>query len=88
MPRRWKLPRRQPAALQHGAGLVDPDGGVLTGLMGGPNHPQGGAVADAGQRPGIAVSQDATAVGEQLRSYRADPPVAPDVLGGHRQGFL
>ncbi len=69
-----ELPGGEAGPLEHGPGLVDPHPRALAGLGGGPDDPEGRAVPDAGQRPGVAVGQDLGAVGHEQRRRGARAP--------------
>ena len=62
-----ELPRGEPGALQHRPGLVHPHRRSPALLVRGADHAERRAVADARQRPGVAVREHPAAVGHQRR---------------------
>ena len=92
-----QLPGRQPGALQVRPGLVDPDVDRPLGMVGGLDDAERGPVLAAGQRPGVAVGQDAdrAVVGrrQDLEAELGQPAVVGGRLehdrvglGAHRRG--
>ena len=82
-----ELPCGQPCPLEHRARLVDPHVGTLPGFRSRAHDPQGGAVPDARERPGVAVREDPNARRKELRPRPAERSVRLDVLGRDRMGF-
>ena len=92
-----QLPGRQPRALQVGSRLVDPDVDRALGVVRRLDDAEGGAVLAAGQRPGVAMGQDAdrAVLGcrQDLQPEAGQPPVVGGGLeddriglGAHRPG--
>ena len=83
-----KFPGGQAGALQQGAGLIDPDRDAVAPMRR-LNHALRGAVRrGGGQRPRVAVMQDAVAGLEQIGTHFGQAAVARLVVGGDRVGAV
>ena len=81
-----ELPGRQAGALQQRPRLVHVDVDALALPVGESDHAEGGAHASRGERPGVAVREDAHAVLDAGGAQLGDVPVPGDVLVVERAG--
>ena len=77
-----QLPGRQPGALEVGPRLVDPDVDRATGMVRRLDDAERGPVLAAGQRPGVAVGQDADRAVVARRQDLQPELGQPAVVGG------
>ena len=79
-----QLPGGQPGALQVRPRLVDPDVERAPGVVGRLDDPEGGPVLAAGQRPGVAVGQDADRPVARAAAGPSSPNAGQPAVVGRR----